>query len=166
MRRLLVAVPLVLLGGCQVLDPALQLQAAARQLHFTLERVEPGLDLAFPLDRSRLRLRLDLGVDNPSGVHLRTRSVSGDLHLLVQGVDHPIGTVTFPQGLDLVPGGRSTLHAELAFSYGDLRNAWGPLSGVVLHHAPATWTLAGEARFDLAGISFGVPFRARTTSGS
>ena len=166
MRRLWVVAPLVLLVGCEALNPALQYQAAARQLAFSLDRVEPRLELAFPLDRSRLHLQLDLGVDNPSDVRLTTRRVTGDLHLLAQDGDHRLGSVAFPEGVDLAPKGRSTLKAEMTFSYGDLKEAWGPLSAAVLRHEPATWTLAGEARFQILGISFGVPFQTRTTSGS
>ncbi|HEX9082370.1 MAG TPA: hypothetical protein VF768_08825 [Holophagaceae bacterium] len=165
MRRLLLAVPLVLLTGCDALNPALQFQEAARQLRFSLDRVQPSLDLAFPLDRSRLRLRVDLGVDNPTGTRLRTQRVSGNLSLQAQGADHALGTVTFPDGMDLAPQGRSTLHAELNFGYGDLKAAWGPLSGAILRHEPATWTLAGEARFQVLGLDFGVPFRTRKASG-
>ena len=165
MRRVWFAAPLMLLMGCDALNPALQMQAAARQLRFTLDRVEPHLDLAFPLDRSRLRIGLELGVDNPTDVRLQTQRVSGDLHLLAQGTDHALGTVAFPEGMDLAPKGRSTLKAELSFGYGDLKTAWGPLSGAVLRHEPATWTLAGEARFQVLGIGFGVPFQTRRSSG-
>jgi LEA14-like dessication related protein len=160
------AAPLVLLMGCDALNPALQYQAAARQLAFSLDRVEPRLELAFPLDRSRLHLQLDLGVNNPSDVRLTTRRVTGDLHLLAQDADHRLGSVAFPEGVDLAPKGRSTLKAELTFSYGDLKEAWGPLSAAVLRHQPATWTLAGEAQFQILGISFSVPFQTRTASGS
>lgn len=152
--------------GCEALNPALHYQEAARQLRFSLDRVEPKFELAFPLDQSRLRLRLDLGVDNPTEVRLRTRRVSGDLHLQAQGGDHLVGAVAFPEGMDVAPKGRSTLKAELTFGYGDLKSAWGPLSGAVFRHEAATWTLAGEARFEVLGIDFGVPFRTRRSSGS
>ncbi len=165
MRRWLAVLPVLLLAGCEALNPALQFQQAARQLRFSLDRVEPTLDLAFPLDRSRLRLRLDLGVDNPTDTRLRTRRVAGDLHLEAQGGDHALGTVAFPDGMDLAPRGRSTLHAELSFGYGDLKSAWGPLSGAVLRHEPATWSLAGEARFEVMGLEFGIPFRTRKGTG-
>lgn len=165
MRRWLVLAPVVLLAGCDALNPALQYQEAARQLRFSLDRVEPRIDLAFPLEQSRLRLRLDLGVGNPTDVRLRTRRVAGALRLVAQGADHAVGTVAFPEGMDLAPKGRSTLKAELSFGYGDLKTVWGPLSGAVLRHEPATWTLAGEARFEVLGIEFGVPFQTRTSSG-
>lgn len=165
MRRWLVLAPVVLLAGCDALNPALQYQEAARQLRFSLDRVEPRIDLAFPLEQSRLRLRLDLGVDNPTDVRLRTRRVAGALRLVAQGADHAVGTVAFPEGMDLAPKGRSTLKAELSFGYGDLKTVWGPLSGAVLRHEPATWTLAGEARFEVLGIEFGAPFQTRTSSG-
>lgn len=165
MRRLWVLPALVLLVGCEAINPALRYEEAARQLRFSLDRVEPRVELAFPLDQSRLRLRLEVGVDNPTDQRLRTRRVSGDLRLAAQGGDHAIGTVAFPEGADLVPKGRSTLKVDVTLGYGDLREAWGPLSGAVLRHEAATWTLAGEARFEVLGITFGVPFRTSQASG-
>jgi hypothetical protein len=155
---------LVLLIGCDAVNPALRYEQAARQLRFTLDRAEPRLELAFPLEKSRLRLLLEVGVDNPSDQRLRTGRVAGDLRLMVQDVEHGLGSVTFPEGADLAPGAHSTLKVEVTVSYGDLQAAWGPLSAAVLHHEPATWSLAGEARFEILGVEFGVPFR--TTKGS
>jgi LEA14-like dessication related protein len=165
MRRLWALPALVLLVGCEAINPALRYEEAARQLRFTLDRVEPRLELAFPLEQSRLRIRLDVGVDNPSDQRLRTRRVAGDLRLTAQGADHALGNVSFPEGADLAPKGRSVLKVEVALGYSDLKEAWGPLSGAILRHEPATWNLAGEARFEVLGIEFGVPFRTRKDSG-
>lgn len=165
MRRLRVLPLLMLMAGCEALNPALRYEEAARQLRFSLEGVEPQVELAFPLEQSRLRLRLDVGVDNPTEQRLRTRRVSGDLRLSAQGGDHALGSVTFPEGADLAPKGRSTLKVEVNLGYGDLKSAWGPLSSAVLRHEPATWSLAGEARFEVLGLEFGVPFRTRKESG-
>jgi LEA14-like dessication related protein len=169
LQALLIAVAatalVVLPLGCSALNPALRYEEAARQLRFSLDRVEPKLELAFPLEQSRLRLRLEVGVDNPTDQRLRTRKVSGDLRLKVGDEDHAIGTAAFPEGADIAAKGRSTLKVELVFSQKDLKAAWGPLSRAVLRHDPATWTIAGEARFEVLGIEFGVPFRARRESG-
>ena len=151
--------------GCSALNPALRYEEAARQLRFSLDRVEPKLELAFPLEQSRLRLRLEVGVENPTDQRLRTRKVSGDLRLKVGDEEHALGTVSFPEGADVAPKGRSTLKVDVVFSQKDLKPAWGPLSRAVLRHDPATWTITGEARFELLGIEFGVPFRARRESG-
>jgi LEA14-like dessication related protein len=156
---------LVLLVGCEALNPALRYQEAARQLRFSLDRVDPQVDLAFPLEQSRVRLRFDVGVDNPSDQNLRTRKVSGDLHLVAQGNDYALGSVSFPEGADIAPKGRSVLKVEVVLGYSDLRTAWGPLSGAVLRHEPATWNLAGEARLETMGIEFGVPFHTTKESG-
>jgi len=51
------------------------------------------------------------------------------------------------------------------FGQKGLQAAWGPLSRAVLRHDLATWTISGEARFEVLGIEFGVPFRARRESG-
>jgi hypothetical protein len=155
----------VLLVGCEALNPALRYEEAARGLRFSLDRVEPQVELAFPLEQSRLRLRLDVGVVNPSDQRLRTRRVSGDLRLSAQGAEHALGSVSFPEGADIAPKGRSVLKVDVAFGYADLKSAWGPLSGAVLRREPATWSLAGQARFEVLGIEFGVPFRASKGSG-
>jgi hypothetical protein len=165
MRRLWVLPVLLLAVGCEAINPALRYEEAARQLRFTLDRVDPQVELAFPLEQSRLRLRLEVGVDNPSDQRLRTRRVVGDLRLNAQGADHALGSVSFPEGADIVPKGRSVLKVEVALGYADVRSAWGPLSGAVLRHEPATWSLSGEARFEVLGIEFGVPFRTRKDSG-
>ncbi|MFN7958100.1 MAG: hypothetical protein U0P46_07250 [Holophagaceae bacterium] len=166
MRRFWVLPAVALLMGCEALSPALKYEAAARQLRFSLDRVEPRIELAFPLEQSRLRLRLGVGVDNPTEQRLRTRRVAGNLRLNAQGGDHALGAVSFPEGADLAPKGRSVLKVDVALGYSDLKTAWGPLSGAVLRHEPATWSLAGEARFEVLGIEFGVPFRTSKGSGS
>ena len=165
MKRALALSALVLLAGCDAINPALRYQEAARQLHFSLDRVEPQVELAFPLEQSRLRLRLDVGVDNASDMRLRTRRVSGNLRLAAQGGDHALGAIGFPEGMDLAPQGRSTLHAEVVMTYADLKNAWGPITAAAVRHESATWSLAGEARFEVMGIEFGVPFTTRKTTG-
>jgi len=162
---LLGAPAMVLSTGCEAINPALRYEEAARQLRFTLDRVTPQLELAFPLEQSRLRLRIEVGVDNPSDQRLRTRRVAGDLHLVAQGGDHALGSVSFPEGADIAPKGRSVLKVDVALGYNDLKAAWGPLSGAVLRHEPATWSLNGEARFEVLGIEFGVPFRTSKGSG-
>ncbi len=166
MRRLLVLPALLVLVGCDALSPALKYEQAARQLRFTLDRVEPRIELAFPLEQSRLRLRLEVGVDNPSDQRLRTRRVAGDLKLSAKGADHALGSVSFPEGADIAPKGRSVLKVDVTLGYSDLKTAWGPLSGAVTRREPATWSLAGEARFEVLGIEFGVPFRTSKGSGS
>lgn len=166
MRRLLAFPSLLVLVGCEALSPALKYEEAARQLRFSLDRVEPRIELALPLEQSRLRLRLEVGVDNPSDQRLRTRRVAGDLRLNAKGADHALGSVSFPEGADIAPKGRSLLKVDVTLGYNDLKAAWGPLSGAILRQEPATWSLAGEARFEILGIEFGVPFRTSKGSGS
>ena len=165
MRRFWVMPALVLLVGCESLNPALRYQEAARQLRFTLDRVDAKIDLAFPPERSRLRLLIDVGVDNPSDQRLRTQHVTGDLRLKAQGGDYGLGSVSFPEGADIAPGGRSALKVEVALGYDDLKTAWSPLSGAVMRHELTTWSLIGEARFDVMGVEFGVPFHTQKESG-
>ena len=165
MRRMLAVSSLLALTGCAALNPAVALREAAGQLRFSLDRVEPRLELAFPLEQSRLVLKMDLGVDNPTEYRLRTRKVSGALSLVQGGGQHAIGTVGFPQGMDLPSKQRSTLVTEVGLGYADIKSAWGPIKGAVLNREPATWKLGGEARFEALGIEFGVPFNASKNSG-
>ncbi|MBI1751812.1 MAG: LEA type 2 family protein [Acidobacteria bacterium] len=165
MRSAFLLPALAFLMGCDAFQPALRYEEAARQLRFSLDRVEPRLDLAFPLEESRLSLRLEVGVDNPSDQRLRTRKVAGDLRLSSQGQSLGLGSVSFPEGADIAAKGRSVLKVDVTLNYGDLKAAWGPLSGAVLRHDPATWSLVGEARFDVVGLGFGVPFQIRKASG-
>ncbi len=151
--------------GCEAISPVLRYEEAARQLRFTLDRVEPRMELAFPLEQSRLILRLEVGVDNPSDQRLRTRRVNGDLKLAAQGADYALGSVGFPEGADIAPNSRSVLKVDVVLGYRDLQTAWGPLSGAVMRHEPATWRLEGQARFEIMGIEFGVPFRTSKGSG-
>jgi hypothetical protein len=165
MRRLWLLPALTLFAGCNAINPALRYEEAARQLRFSLDRVEPQVELAFPVEKSRLRLRLEVGVENPTDQRLRTRRVNANLGLAAQGKDHALGSVSFPEGADILPKGRSLLKVDVTLGYADLKEAWGPLSGAVLRHETATWSLAGEARFETLGIEFGVPFRASKGSG-
>ena len=165
LRALCLSVVVLVSLGCDAINPALRYEEAARKLRFTLDRVEPHLELAFPLEQSRLRLRLEVGVDNPSDQRVRTQQVTGNLRLAAQGQEYALGSVGFPEGADIAAQGRSTLKVEVALGYQDLKTAWGPLSSAVLRHERATWSLAGEARFDVVGIGFGVPFNLRKESG-
>ncbi len=165
MRRGTALRALLLLAGCQALDPTEGYREAARSLRFKLESVEPKLDLALPLDRSRLRLRIHLGVENPSPVRLAGKALGGVLSLQLGERVHPLGAVAFPAGLDLPPGATSKVVADLAFDYGDLKGAWGPLTESLQRHRPATWRLEGEARVEVMGLILTLPLRASRRSG-
>jgi len=164
-RRFWVLPVLVVLVSCEAINPALRYQEAARQLRFTLDRVDARIDLAFPPERSRLRILIDVGVDNPSDQRLRTRRVAGELRLKAQGGDYALGLVSFPEGAEIAPKGRSALKVEVALGYDDLKAAWGPLSSAVMRHEPATWNLAGAALFEVLGVEFSVPFHTQRESG-
>ncbi len=165
MRPAWLVLPALLLVGCEALNPALVLQEAARKLRFSLERVEPRLELAFPLEESRLHLGLVVGVENPSATRLRARALGGDLSLTQGGTRSALGKVSFPQGIDLEPQARGSVRADLSLGYRELKAAWDPLSRAVLKHEPATWHLDGEAQLDLLGLPFRAPLHASKDSG-
>ena len=166
MRGRWLAVPaLLLLTGCAELNPALLYRNAARQLRFSLDRVEPSLQLAFPLENSRVGFRLVVGVENPSQVRFRARSLGGKLALEEGTNTHAIGQVAFSQGIDLAPGGRSQMPVDLSFGYRELQQAWGPL-GSAIRGKKGTWRLDGQLQLEAYGIPFTMPIRASKGTGN
>ena len=101
------AVPALLaLAGCK--DPAATYRNAAKQLTFTLEQVEPNVQLAYPLEQSRLDLRLTVNADNPTAVRFKARSIRGDISLDTDGANHFVGQMGVAKGVDLLAAqGRS-----------------------------------------------------------
>jgi hypothetical protein len=164
-RRLLPVAALLLLSGCKALDPVALYRAAARQLHFSLEKVDPKLELAFPLERSKVRLNLNLGVENRSSLRLASRVLGGKLHLDQDGVSRAIGFVSFPKGIDLAPSAKSSTGAEIALSYADLKDLWEPLMAVIQKKRGGTFRLDGEAQLDVMGFPVKVPLRASKRTG-
>ena len=165
MKRLIAAASLLMLTGCAALDPTAALRAAAKELKFSLDKVSPKVELAFPLDQSRLVLDMDLGVQNNSREHLRTRAVGGSLNLATGGASHGLGVVAFPEGMDIAANGRSTLHAQVGLSYAQVKEAWGPIKAAALEHQAATWSLDGTAHLDVLGIDVAVPFKTSKGTG-
>ena len=165
MKRLIVASSLLLLTGCAAFDPTAAMRAAAKELRFSLDKVSPRLELAFPLDQSRLVLDMDLGVQNDTKEHFRTMAVGGALNLATGGADHGLGSVAFPQGMDIVANGRSTLHAQVGLSYAQVKEAWGPIRAAALDHQPATWSLDGTAHLDVLGFDVAIPFKTSKGTG-
>ena len=164
LRGALLFSPLIGMLGCEALNPAIALREAAGQLRFSLDRVEPRLELAWPLDQSRLHLGLVLGVENPSGTKISARGLKGDIALAHGGATHPIGRVLFPEGVNLQPKARGTLHADVSLSYSEIKAAWEPIRKVVVHKEPAQWKLDGSAKLEAFGLPFDVPIH--TTKGS
>jgi LEA14-like dessication related protein len=154
------AVPAVLLlAGCA--DPAARYRKAARQLTFTLDRVDPSLHLALPLERSKLLLHLTLGVENPTATRFHARSISGRIFLDTDGVTFEIGELAFLQGLDLKPASHTPMAVDLSFNFNDLQKAWGSLRNVSGGARPGTWRLEGQVRLEVAGIPLTLPLRVQ-----
>ena len=167
MRAPWLAVPaLLLFVGCpKGLDPTAAYREAARQVRFSVERVEPSLKLALPLDQSRLVLRVTMGMENPTGTRLRARGFQGRISLDDQGSAHPLGGVGFNQGIDLPAQGRATVPVDLAFTYRELKDVWSPVSSAVKGRR-ATWRLDGTLELDVMGFPISVPVRASKGSGA
>ena len=160
MRRFLAVASLLAMCGCGMVDPVAAYREAAQKLHFSLERVEPKVELAFPLDQSRLRLRFVLGVANDSGLRLHARGLNCNLSLDSANQVSPIGEVGLPGGFDVAANGTASVPLELALTYRDIQAFWRPVMDVVQNHKPATWKLDGTANLEAFGIGFDVPIRS------
>lgn len=166
MRKAWLALPVLLLAtGCAELNLVQKYQDASRQLRFSLDRVEPSLHLAFPLEESRVGFRLVVGVDNPTQVHFRARGLAGRLSLEEATRSHPIGQVAFGRGIDLPPGARSQMPVDLSFGYRELKQAWAPLNSA-LRGQKGTWRIDGELQMEAFGLPFTLPLRASKASGT
>jgi len=166
MRKGWLALPaLLLLTGCAELNPARMYQEAARQLRFSLDRVEPSVQLSFPLEDSRLGIRLVLGVDNPTQVRFQARSLAGRISLEDGSQSHSIGQVAISRGLDLTPGARSQMPVDLSFSYRELKQSWGPLQSAMRGHK-GTWRLEGQLQLEAFGFPITLPVRATKSTGN
>lgn len=147
------------LMGCR--DPAAAYREAARQLTFSLDQVEPSLQLAYPLEQSRLGLRLTLGAENPTMVRFKARSITGGISLDSDGASHSIGQLSFSKGVDLKPSSHTPVVVNLSFTYDDLRTSWVALRSVGAGSRPGTWHLDGQVGLDVMGIPLTVPLRVQ-----
>lgn len=164
MRLGWVALPaLVALAAC---SPARTYREAAESLTFTLERVDPALHLAFPLDRSRVGFDLTLRVDNPSDVAFHLRGFEGAFRLETDGGFQPLGQVSLVRPLDLPAKGQADLAVSLTFTYQDLADRWPTLLAALRGERPGTWELAGTLQGTAYGIPVKVPVRTRRPFGA
>jgi hypothetical protein len=141
-------------------------QAAARSLRFTLDRVEPSLELAFPLDQSRVTFQITLGVDNPSAVPFHLRSFEGALRLGTAGLPQPLGRITLVRALDLPAGGKAQLTVALALGYRELADRWPEIQAALHGEASGAWELDGTLGGTVYGFPVQVPVRTRQTFGA
>lgn len=154
---------LVALTAC---SPAQTYREAARSLRFSLDRVDPSLHLAFPLERSRVGFDLTLRVDNPSSVAFHLRSFEGTFRLQAGDDFQPLGQVALLQPLDLPARGQADLAVNLTFTYQDLADRWPVLVAALRGERPGTWELAGTLHGVAYGIPVQVPVRTRRSFGA
>ena len=150
------ALPLLIAPAC---SPVQRYQEAARSLRFTLDRVEPSIQLAFPLDRSQITFAVTLGVDNPSSVPFHLIGFEGALRLEVDGVSRPLGQVRLARALDIPPQGTAQLAVDLAFGYQDLADRWPAIQAVLHGEKAGAWELDGILRGSAYGFPVKLPVR-------
>jgi hypothetical protein len=164
MRLGWVALPVLLaMTAC---SPVGRYQEAARSLRFTLDRVEPDIQLAFPLDRSVLNFQVTLVVENPSTVAFHVYGFEGVFRLDMDGKNHPLGEVRMAQPLDLPAGGRERMAVDLAFGYRDLASRWPAIQAALHGERPGSWELEGTLHGEIYGIPVNLPVRTRRSFGA
>lgn len=166
MRRGWLALPvLVALAAGPACSPLPKVQAAARSLRFTVDRVEPRLQLAFPLDRTRLAIQITFTVDNPSDVAFHIKGFEGDLHLEAPSETFALGHVVLVNPLDLAPQGRATLTMAVSFAYQDLQAHWPAIQAALVPGAAGAWSLEGRLQIQAYGLSWALPVKTRQVLG-
>ena len=146
-------------------SPVREYREAARSLRFHLDRVEPDLRLALPLERSRVVFRVFLGVDNPSAVPFHLLAFAGDLNLETGGARHPIGHLDLARALELPAAGKAQLEVEVTFSYQDLREHWNAIQAALLGGSGA-WHLEGTLRAQVHGFPINLPVTSNRSFGN
>jgi hypothetical protein len=157
---------LPLLIAATACSPVQRYQEAARGLRFTLDRVDPSLELALPLDRSRVAFQVTLGVANPSTVPFHLQAFEGSLRMETGGVVQPIGQVRLVEALDLPAGGSARLVVSVSFGYRDLAQAWPAIQAALGGEASGAWELEGDLRAEVHGFPVHVPVRSRRAFGT
>jgi len=158
------ALPLLL--AVPACSPVQRYRSAAESLRFTLDRVEPELRLAFPLERSRITFAVTIGVENPSTVPFHLSGFEGAFRLDTDGVLRPLGQVRLMRALELPAGGSAQLDVELAFGYQDLADRWPALQAVLHGESAGAWELEGTLLGEAYGFKVKVPVRTRRTFGA
>lgn len=162
MRLGRLAVPILLLApACTQVR---EYQEAARSLSFRLERVEPQVRLALPLDRSGITFRIVVAVENPSKVAFHVAGFAGDLLLEAGGSPFTLGHVDLARPLDLAPASTGRMEAEVTFTYGDLRDHWARIEAVT-RGASGAWSLQGTLKAEAYGVPLSLPVRTRRAFG-
>ena len=154
---LLIAVP-----AC---SPVQRYQEAARSLRFSLDRVEPRLELAFPLEQSRITLELTLGVENPSTIPFHVQGFTGAFRLETAGRSEPLGRLDLSRPVDLPAGGNAALTVVLSFTYQDLASRWPELQRAVQGGGAGAWELEGTLKAVVHGLPIQLPVKTRRTFG-
>jgi hypothetical protein len=164
MRLGWIALPLLI--AAPACSPVRNYQEAARSLRFSLDRVEPRLELAFPLERSQVAFDVTLGVDNPSTVPFHLTRFEGSLRLEADGAVQPVGQIRLARALDLPAGGRAQLEVALSFGYQDLAKAWPALQAALNGGRPGAWELEGALAGEVYGFAVQVPVHTRRSFGA
>ena len=142
-------------------NPVAEYQAAARSLRCTLVRVEPSLQLALPLEQSRVRFRITLQVVNPSSLPFHLQGFEGAFRLESDGQMRPLGQLAMVRPLDLPANGQADLEVELVCTCQDLADRWPDLLSAVRGQHPGAWSVEGTLRGTVHGFPVRLPVRTR-----
>jgi hypothetical protein len=159
-------VAMALLMAFPACSPVRRYQEAARSLTFSLDRVEPRVQLAFPLERSRISFDLTVGVTNPSTVAFHIQRFQGAFRLDAGDGPRLLGQVQLMKPLDLPAGGQAGLRVALAFTYQDLADRWPLLQSVLHGERNGAWELEGTLGGTAYGVPLQLPVKTRRTFGT
>ncbi len=167
MRRppllLLPVLALVGTSGCKALVKPYE--EALRQVHFELAGVSPSIELAFPLDRSKINLDVRILLDNGSDVPLVADQLIGTLWVQHGGEPVKVGDLSFPGSIQAKAKGRSETTLQVSLGVKDLGPSWTLLRDAYQKGGDLRWELKGSGRIKVYGIFVNTPFRVGRTQG-
>jgi hypothetical protein len=159
---LVAGLSLGLLGCKAMLKPY---EEALRQVHFELAGVSPSIELAFPLDRSKVNLDVRILLDNGSDVPLVADQLAGTLRLQHGGEPVKVGDLSFPGAIQAKAKAKSETNLQVSLGVKDLGPAWTLLRDAFTKGGDLRWELEGSGRVKVYGIFVNTPFRVGRTQG-
>jgi hypothetical protein len=155
------ALTLIALTGCTPPSASdllsLTVGDISKMLDVKLDRLEPKINIAIPLDRSSFDVTIYLKVENSTNNLLTAMSFVGGLELEQGGTSHYIGGISINDTISLPSKGTALFPITLNLGFNAVRNAWIPLQSAVGSNQASVWRINGSMGVRVNKVTVSVP---------
>jgi LEA14-like dessication related protein len=137
----------------------------AKMFNFQMDRVEPRLNIALPLENSSIDFTIYLKVENTTGNPLTAMTFSGALELEQGGTSHYLGGISINNTISLPAKGTAFFPITLSLGYNAVRSAWGPLTSATTSNKASVWRLSGSMGIRINKVTVSVPVNLSKATG-